>query len=82
MKRRDLPEPVKATFGVGCSLSVKLLTSNTLLQEKHSIHWPISTGTYAPYHAHSILRFASQNYHSKSRIPDPDSCLTGGLGQH
>jgi hypothetical protein len=81
MKSRDLPEVVKATFGVGSQLSVKLLTSDTLLQEKHTHHWPVSSPTFAPEPAHSILRFASQNYHLKSQIPDPGPCLTGGLGQ-
>jgi hypothetical protein len=81
MKRRDLPEVVKATFGVGSPMGVKLLTSDTMLQEKHSTYWPIPYSTFALQPAHSILRFASQNYYSKSRIPDPDPCLTGGLGQ-
>ena len=82
MKRRDLPEVVKATFGVGSAMSVKLLTSATLLHAQHSPSWPVSSSTSAPRSAHPILRFASQNYYSKSRIPDPDPCLTGGLGQH
>jgi hypothetical protein len=81
MTRRDLPEVVKATFGVGSPLSVKLLTSDTLLQEKHSTYWPIPYSTFAPQKAHSILRFASQNYYLKSRIPEPDPSRSGGLGQ-
>jgi hypothetical protein len=81
MKRRDLPEVVKATFGVGSPVSVKVLTSDTLLQEKHSPSCPVSSSDLAPRPAHSILRFASQNYYSKSRIPDPDPYLSGGLGQ-
>ncbi len=81
MEIQDLPRVVKATFGVGTSLSVKFLTSATLLQEEHSQHCLVSHSTSAPVRAHSILRFASQNYYSKSRIPDPDPCLTGGLGQ-
>ncbi len=81
MEIRDLPGAVEATFGVGCSLGVKLLTSATLLQEEHNKSCPVFTSTSAPVQAHSILRFASQNYYSKSRIPDPDPCLTGGLGQ-
>ena len=81
MKRRDLPEAVKATFGVGSPLSVKLLTSDTLLQEKHKTRWPVSNPTSAPPRAHPILHFMSQNYHPKSQIPDPDPCLSGGLGQ-
>ena len=82
MESRDLPEVVKATFGVGSPLSVKLLTSDTLLHKTHSPSWPAFSSTSAPLSAHSILRFASQNYYPKSRIPDPDPCLTGGLGQH
>ena len=81
MESRDLPEVVKATFGVGSPLSVKLLTSATLLQEEHSSFCPSFNSTSAPIRAHSILRFASQNYYPKSRIPDPDPCLSGGLGQ-
>ena len=81
MKRRDLPEVVKATFGVGSPLSVKLLTSVTPLQEKHKQSCLISSSTSAFVRTPSILRFASQNYYSKSRIPDPDPCLSGGLGQ-
>ena len=81
MESRDLAEVVKATFGVGSLLSVKLLTSAALLQKKHMRSCPNSSSTSAPFLAHSILRFASQNYHSKSRIPDPDPSLTGGLGQ-
>ncbi len=82
MKSRDLPEVVKATFGVGSHLSVKLLTSVILLPEKHNPSWPISGSTSTPEWAHPILRFMPQNYYFKSRIPDPDSCLSGGLGQH
>ena len=81
MKDRDLPEVVKATFGVGSPLRVKLLTSAPLLPEKHIACWPTFRSPIALARAHSILRFASQNYYSKSRIPDPDPCLTGGLGQ-
>ena len=82
MERRDLPEVVKATFGVGSPLSVKLLTSDTLLQIRHSPCWPVSRPVATLEKAHSILRFASQNYYPKSRIPDPDPCVTGGSGQH
>jgi hypothetical protein len=81
MKSRDLPEMVKATFGVGSHLGVKLLTSTTLLPKKHKPSWPISSSTSALDRAHSILRCASQNYYFKSRIPDPEPCLAGGLGQ-
>ena len=81
MEIRDLPAVVKATFGVGSDLSVNFLTPTTLLQEKHNNYCPISSSTSAPVRAHSILRFASQNYYFKSRIPDPDPRLTGGLGQ-
>ena len=81
MESRDLPAVVKATFGVGSDLGVNFLTVTTLLQEEHTSSCPISSSTSAPVRAHSILRFASQNYYSKSRIPDPDPCLTGGLGQ-
>ncbi len=81
MESRDLPAVVKATFGVGSDLGVNFLTATSMLQEKHKSICPISCSTSAPVRAHSILRFASQNYHSKSRIPDPDPCLTGGLGQ-
>jgi hypothetical protein len=81
MESRDLPELVKATFGGATRLSVKTLTSATLLQEKHSLCWPGSTHARTLDLAHSILRFASQNYHSKSRIPHPDPGLSGGLGQ-
>ena len=85
MESRDLPELVKATFGGRAQLSVKSLTSDsfaTLLREQHSLYWPASRHSRTPDLAHSILRFASQNYYCKSRIPDPDPCLTGGLGQH
>ena len=84
MESRDLPELVKATFGGRPQLSVKTLTSDafaTLLHEQHSLYWPVSKQLRAPDLAHSILRFASQNYYCKSRIPDPDPCLSGGLGQ-
>ena len=81
MEIRNLPDVVKATFGVGSDLSVNFLTSTTLLQEQHNSYCPISSSTSAPVMAHSILRFASQNYYFKSRIPDPDPRLTGGLGQ-
>jgi hypothetical protein len=81
MESRNLPDVVKATFGVGSDLSVNFLTLTTLLQEQHNMYCPVSSSTSAPLWAHSILRFASQNYHSKSRIPDPDPCLAGGLGQ-
>jgi hypothetical protein len=81
MEIRDLPAVVKATFGVGSDLSVNFLTLTTLLQEQHNMYCPNSSSTSAPARAHSILRFVSQNYYSKSRIPDPDPCLTGGLGQ-
>jgi hypothetical protein len=81
MKSRDLPDVVEATFGVGSDLSVKLLKSGTLLQEKHISSCPVSGPASALRKAHSILRFASQNYYYNSRIPDPDPCLSGGLGQ-
>ncbi len=81
MESRDLPAVVKATFGVASDLGVNFLTATTLLQEKHNKDCPTSNSTSAPVRAHSILRFASQNYYSKSRIPDPEPCLTGGLGQ-
>jgi len=81
MESRDLPEVVKATFGVGSPSTVKFLTSATLLHEKHNTYCPVFGSTSAPVQAHSILRFTSQNYYYKSRIPDPDPCLTGGLGQ-
>jgi hypothetical protein len=81
MKSRDLPELVKATFGGGPQLRVKTLTPATLLQGKHSAMWSVPTHSRAFDPAHSILRCGSQKYYSKSRIPDPDPCLTGGLGQ-
>ena len=81
MENRGLPDVDEATFGVGSHLRVKLLTSATLLQPKHSLCWPVSSATSAPDRAHPILRFASQDYHSKSQIPDPDPRLSGGLGQ-
>ena len=82
MERRDLPEVVKATFGVGSHQSVKLLTSATLLHKKHSYSWPIPGASMTNTRAHPILRSASQNYYFKSQFRDPDPCLTGGLGQH
>jgi hypothetical protein len=81
MESRDLPELVKATFGGATRLSVKTLTSATLLQEKHKLCWPVSRHARTFDLPHSILRFASKNYHFKSRIPDPDPSLSGGLGQ-
>jgi hypothetical protein len=81
MKSRNLPGVVKATFGVGSDLSVKVLTVGTLLQEKHNSSWPVSGTASALRKPHSFLRFASQNYYSNARIPDPDPCLSGGLGQ-
>jgi hypothetical protein len=81
MESRDLPDVVKATFGVGSDLSVNFLTLTTLLQEQHNMSCPVFNPTFAPVGAHPILRFASQNYYFKSRIPDPDPCLCGGLGQ-
>jgi hypothetical protein len=84
MESRDLPELVKAIFGGRPQLSVKTLTSDmsaTLLQQQHNLYWRVSMHFRAPELAHSILRFASQNYYCKSRIPDPDPCLSGGLGQ-
>jgi hypothetical protein len=81
MESRDLPELVKATFGGATRLSVKTLTSATLLQKQHSSCWPVSRHAPTFDLAHSILRFTSQNYHSKSRFPDPDPSLSGGLGQ-
>jgi len=81
MENRDLPAVVKATFGVGSDLSVNFLTLATMLQKQHSTHCPIFSSTSAPAWAHPILRFAPQAYYSKSRIPDPDPCLSGGLGQ-
>ena len=84
MESRDLPELVKATFGGRNQLSVKTLTPDpfaTLLREQHNLYWPASRHFRAPDLAHSILRFASQNYYCKSRIPDPDPSLSGGPGQ-
>ena len=81
MKSRDLPGVVKAKFGVGSPLRVKTLTPATLLHEKHNPTWPVSSSPSAPQPAHSILRRMSQNFYFKSRIPDPDPRLTGGLGQ-
>jgi len=81
MKSRDLPDVVKATFGVGSVLGVKLLTSATSLQKEHKQGWLISTPSMRPSSSHSILRFASQYYYFKSQIPDPDPHLSGGLGQ-
>ncbi len=81
MKTQDLPGVVKATFGVGSALGVKFLTCATLLQKEHNNTCPVFISTSAPVQAHPILRFALQNYYSKSRFPDPDPCLTGGLGQ-
>jgi hypothetical protein len=81
MESRDLPAVVKATFGVGSELGVNFLTVSPMLQKEHKQICPIFNATSAPVRAHSILRFASQNYYSKSRIPDPDPSLTGGLGQ-
>ncbi|GAB2175103.1 hypothetical protein DLREEDagr8_06610 [Dongia sp. agr-C8] len=81
MESRDLPAVVKATFGVGSDLGVNFLTATALLHKEHNIYCPTSNAISAPAGAHPILRFASHNYYSKSRIPDPDPCLTGGLGQ-
>ena len=81
MKSRDLPELVKATFGGGTLLSVQTLTSATLLREQHSLCWPVSTHARTFDPAHSILHFTSHNYYPKSRTPDPDPSLSGGLGQ-
>ena len=81
MESRDLPDVVKATFGVGSQLSVKLLTFTSLLQEQHNSYCPAFGSTSAPRKAQPILRFESQNYFSKSQIPDPDPRLSGGLGQ-
>jgi hypothetical protein len=81
MESRNLPDVVEATFGVGLPMGVKLLTSNRLLQKKHSLCWPISTRATGLARTHSILRFALQNYYFKSRIPDPDLRLSGDLGQ-
>lgn len=81
MKRRDLPEVVKATFGVASHLCVKLLTSVGLLHNRHSVSLPISRATTALQNAQPILRFVTRNYYLKSQFSDPDPCLTGGLGQ-
>jgi hypothetical protein len=84
MKIRNLPDVLKATFGVGAPLSVKTLTldtSATLLQEQRSLCWSVFPHFQAPDLAHSILRFASHSYYSKSQIPDPDPSLSGSLGQ-
>jgi len=81
MKDRDLPEVVKATFGVGSPLSVKLLTSVTLLRGKHIVCWPIARPRMTIAKAHPILRFGSHIYYSKSPISDPEPSLFGGLGQ-
>jgi hypothetical protein len=81
MESRDLPDLVKATFGVGYDLRVNFLTATALLLEKHQKTCPISGSTSAPVRAHPILRFGSQKYYFKSRIPDPDPRLSGGLGQ-
>ena len=82
MKDRDLPEVVKATFGVASPLRVKLLTSVTLLLKKHRPWWPAYQTAMALEKAHSILPFAPQNYYFKSLIPDPDPYFSGGRGQH
>jgi hypothetical protein len=81
MESRDLPDVVKATFGVGSALGVKLLTSATWLQKEHKHCWPVLTSSVELGNTHSILRFASQYYHCKSQIPNPDPHLFGGLGQ-
>jgi hypothetical protein len=81
MKIRNLPDVVKATFGVGSSPDVKLLTPDTLLHKRHAPWQPISGSISVSDQAHPIPRFALQNYYPKSRIPDPDPCLSGGLGQ-
>jgi hypothetical protein len=81
MKIRDLPEVVKATFGVGSQQDVKVLTSAMLLPTKHTLYCPVPNSPSADGRTHSILRGASQNYYFKSLIPDPDPSLSGGLGQ-
>ena len=81
MQSRDLPEVVKATFGVESHLGVKVLTLTTLLPKEHKPFWPISSSTSALDCAHPILRCASQNFYFKSQIPDPKPYLSGGLGQ-
>lgn len=81
MESRDLPELVKATFGGGGRLRVKTLTHAPLLQIDHNAFRPVSASARPFDRAHSILRFASQNYDYKSRNPDPDPRLSGGLGQ-
>lgn len=84
MESQNLPDAVEATFGVRSRLSVKTLTSDisaTLLLKQYSLHWPVFAHPRALDLPHSILRFASQNYYSKSQIPDPDPSLSGGLGQ-
>lgn len=81
MEGRDLPDVVKATFGVGSPVSVKLLTSATLLHKEHSTFWPVSMRSETAARPHSILHFASQKYHSKSQIPDPDPRRIGDLGK-
>jgi hypothetical protein len=81
MESRDLPDVVEPTFGVGSPLSVKLLTSATLLRKQHSACRPVFHSYALHRKAHSILRFAPLNSYSKSQIPDPDPCLSGGLGQ-
>jgi hypothetical protein len=84
MESRNLPDAVEATFGIRSRLSVKTLTpdiSATLLHTQHSLSWPVFAHPRVLDLPHSILRFVSQNYYSKSRIPEPDPSLTGGLGQ-
>ena len=81
MESRDLPDVVKATFGVGSVLGVKLLTSATSLQKEHKHFWPGWTPSMMLDNTHSILRFASQYYYCKSQIPDPEPYLSGGRGQ-
>jgi hypothetical protein len=82
MECRDLPDVVKATFGVASPQGVKLLTVTTLLQKQHNKYCPASTFTSVPRTAQPILHFTLRNYYSKSQIPDPDPRLSGGLGQH